>query len=126
MRNAIGMTIAMLLGAAVLTSVATAKDRSVEVDGICTRGSTFELELESEHGRIEVEFEVVQRQRGVRWTVTLHQNGVLVGRRAAVTRGPKGKFETKFLARNRPGTDRFVARAIRGGERCVARAGFPY
>ncbi len=113
MRNAIGMTIAMLLGAAVLTSVATAKDRSVEVDGICTRGSTFELELESEHGRIEVEFEVVQRQRGVRWTVTLHQNGVLVGRRAAVTR-------------NRPGTDRFVARAIRGGERCVARAGFPY
>jgi len=126
MRRAIGMTIVAAVGAAVLASAGTAKDRSVEVDGICTRGSTSELELESEHGRIEVEFEVVQRRRGVRWTVTLHQNGVLVGRRVAVTRGPKGKVETTFLVRNRPGTDRFVARATRAGEGCVARAGFPY
>ena len=124
MRNVIGVTIATVLGAGVLATVAIAKDRDVEVAGACTRATTSELDLSPEDGGVEVELEVDQNRRGVRWVVTLHRNGVLVGRRVGVTRGPSGSFETRFLVRNAPGPDRFVARATRSGERCVARATF--
>ena len=72
----------------------------------------------------EVELEVDQNRRGVRWVVTLRRNGTLVGRRVRLTRGESGSFEARFVTRNAPGADRFVARAARLGERCVARATF--
>jgi hypothetical protein len=119
-----GMITALAIGAALLASTAAAKDGDIEVAGTCTRASTSELKLSAEDGGIEVEFEVDQNRRGVRWVVTLHRNGVLVGSRVRVTRGPSGSFEARFVTRNGPGADRFVARAARVGERCVARATF--
>ena len=124
MTRIMGMITALAIGAALLASTAAAKDGDIEVAGTCTRASTSELKLSAEDGGIEVEFEVDQNRRGVRWVVTLHRNGVLVGSRVRVTRGPSGSFEARFVTRNGAGADRFVARAARVGERCVARATF--
>ena len=125
MTRMMGTITALATGAALLASTAAAKDGDIEVAGTCTRATTSELKLSEEDGGIEVEFEVDQNRNGVRWVVTLHRNGVLVGSRARVTHGPSGSFDVRFVTRNRPGTDRFVARAARVGERCVARASFP-
>jgi hypothetical protein len=119
-----GMITALAIGAALLASTAAAKDGDVEVAGTCTKASTSKLKLSQEDGGIEVELEVDQNRRGVRWVVILHRNGVLVGSRVRVTRGPSGSFEARFVTSNGPGADRFVARAARVGERCVARATF--
>lgn len=114
-----------LLLAALLPGVAPARDNpGVIKTGKCSNGASWKLKAKHDDARIEVEFEVDQNRRGVRWLVSLHRNGVLVGRRARVTRGPSGSFEVRFVTRNAPGADRFVARAARIGERCVARASF--
>lgn len=125
MKRALGVTIATLAGAAAVASGAGAKDGDVEVAGTCTGASRAELDLSREDGGIEVELEVDQNRAGVRWTVQLYRNGALVGRRVKVTHGRSGSFEARFVTRNRPGADRFVARAARPGERCVVRATFP-
>ena len=124
MSKMMGMITALAIGAALLASTAAAKDGDIEVAGTCTKASTTKLKLSEEDGGIEVEFEVDQNRRSVRWTVQLYRNGALVGRRVRVTRGPSGSFEARFVTRNGPGADRFVARAARVGERCVARASF--
>ena len=124
MRRTTGAIAASMMGAAVLATGAGAKDGDVEVPGTCTGASSSELDLSRENGGIEVELEVDQNRNGVRWTVTLHRNGALVGRRVGVTRGPSGSFEARFVTRDGPGADRFVARATRAGERCIARAAF--
>lgn len=124
MSKMMGLIMALAIGAALLASTAAAKDGDVEVAGTCTKASTSKLKLSEEDGGIEVELEVDQNRRGVRWVVTLRRNGTLVGRRVRVTRGESGSFEARFVTRNAPGADRFVARAARLGERCVARATF--
>ena len=122
-RGIVGIVVA-LLGAAALAGSAAAKDGDVVRAGTCTGASTSKVKLSDEDGRIEVEVEVDQNRNGVRWTVALYRNGAFVGRRARVTRGPSGSFEARFLTPNGAGADRFVARASRVGERCVARASF--
>ena len=107
-----------------LAPAALAKDGDVRVAGTCTKASSSKLKLSREDAGTEVEFEVDQNRNGVRWVVTLHRDGVLVGTRSRVTRGPSGSLEVRFVARNGLGADRFVARAARVGERCVARASF--
>ena len=124
MKRKIGAMAVTAIGAAVLASTAAAKDGDVEVAGTCNGRTSSELKLSAEDGGIEVEFEVDQNRNGVRWTVTLHRNGTLVGRRVGVTRGPSGSFEARFVTRNGPGADRFVARATRVGESCSARGSF--
>ena len=124
MTKMMGLIMALAIGAALLASTAAAKDGDVEVAGTCTKASTSKLKLSEEDGGIEVELEVDQNRRGVRWVVTLRRNGTLVGRRVRLTRGESGSFEARFVTRNAPGADRFVARAARLGERCVARATF--
>ena len=51
------------------------KDGDVFVRGTCTGVTTSKLKLSEEDGRIEVEFEVDQNRSGVRWNVSLFQNG---------------------------------------------------
>ncbi len=124
MRKTIGTIAATAMGAAILATGAAAKHGDVLVAGTCTGPSAAKLKLSEEDGGIEVEFEVDQNRNGVRWTVTLFRNGGQVARRLRVTRGPSGSFEARFVTANRPGIDRFVAKATRAGERCSARASF--
>ena len=124
MKRTIGAIVATSMGAAVLATGAVAKDGDVLVAGTCTAASSSKLKLSEEDGAVEVEFEVDQNRNGVRWTVTLLRNGTQVARRVRVTRGPSGSFEARFVTANRPGVDRFTARAARVGERCLASASF--
>ncbi len=115
--------LAALAAALLLAPTVAAKDgRDVRVAGTCTASSTSKLKLSPEDGRLEVEFEVDQNRNGVRWRVMLLQNGSRVASRVAVTRGPSGSFDARFVTGNRAGADSFVARATRAGERCLARA----
>lgn len=122
----VGLTLVLtgVLALLAVGSPALAKDGDVLVRGTCTARSAAKLKLSSENSRIEVELEVDQNRNGVRWTVTLFRNGTPVARRVRVTRGPSGSFEARFVTANRPGVDRFVAKAARAGERCSARASF--
>ena len=125
MKRILGAITAATIGAVLLLpATASAKDGDVRVAGSCSGATTSKLKLSEEDGGIEIEFEVDQNRNGVRWTVVLQRNGTQVGRRVAVTRGPSGSFEARFVTRNGPGADRFVARATRPGERCIARATF--
>ena len=123
MRRTTTALVAAALGAlAILAPTAAAKDGDIEVAGTCTRATSSELKLSEEDGGIEVEFEVDQNRNGVRWRVRLFHNGRLIANTVRVTRGPSGSFEVERRTANRPGVDRFVARATRVGERCTARA----
>jgi hypothetical protein len=124
MRKTIGAIAATAMGAAALATGAAAKDGDILVAGTCSGPSDAKLKLSEEDGGIEVEFEVDQNRNGVRWNVTLLRNGAQVARRVRVTRGPSGSFEARFVTANGSGTDRFVAKAARSGERCSARASF--
>ena len=125
MKTMIGAILATAIGAALLLAPgAMAKDGDVLRAGTCTKATTSKLKLSEEDGGIEVEFEVDQNRNGVRWSVVLLRNGTQVARRVGVTRGPSGSFEARVVTANRPGVDRFVARATRPGERCSARASF--
>jgi len=120
-----GAIAASTIGAALLLApTAAAKDGDVRVAGTCTKATTSKLKLSDEDGRVEVEFEVDQNRNGVRWRVVLFRNGEQVAQRVRVTRGPSGSFEARFVTENSQGADRFVARASRAGERCMAQASF--
>ena len=110
------------LVALAIAPAAIAKDGDVLRAGTCTGGSTSEIKLSEENGRIEVEFEVDQNRNGVRWNVALTQNGQRVARLSRVTRGPSGSFEARIVRPNRAGVDAFGATATRAGETCRARA----
>jgi hypothetical protein len=116
-----GIVLAAAIGAALaLSPAALAKDGDVRVAGTCTKASTSKLKLSREDAGTEVELEVDQNRNGVRWRVVLLRNGTRVANRTAVTRGPSGSFEARFV---RPGGGRFTARATSpSGEVCTATA----
>ena len=121
--------VALLLAVVVALAAAPAgvsKDGDdVRVAGTCTKASTSKLKLSEEDGRIEVEFEVDQNRRGVRWTVVLMQNGKSIARLTRVTKAPSGSFEARVLTTNTAGSERFTARATSPSkEVCTARATF--
>ena len=119
-RSLIGLVALAVFAATLLVApAALAKDGDVRVAGTCSASSTSKLELSREDGGVEVEFEVDQNREGVRWQVVLLRNGSPVASRSAVTRGPSGSFEARFVT---SGAGRFAARAHRTGERCSARA----
>ena len=103
---------------------APAKDGDVRRAGRCNGPSTAKVKLSEENGRIEIEFEVDQNRVGVRWSVVLRRNGVVIRRASRLTRAPSGSFELRALTTNRAGTDRITATATRAGERCTAAASF--
>lgn len=106
-----------------LAPAASAKDGDVRAAGTCTGASTSKLKLSREDGRIEVELEVDQNRNGVRWAVSLRQNGRTIAAGTRITKEPSGSFTLRVLARDTAAADRFAARATRsGGETCTVRA----
>jgi len=119
------VSLAVAVAALAIAPASLAKRGDVRVPGTCTRASTSKIKLSEENGRIEVEFEVDQNRNGVRWGVTIFQNGARVARMTRVTRPPSGSFEARVVVPNRPGRDVVRARAVsRSGEVCAARAAF--
>jgi hypothetical protein len=124
MRRNAALVVLGVVTAGLVAMPATAKDGDVRVAGTCSKASSSKLKLSEEDGRIGVEFEVDQNRNGVRWAVVLLRNASVVARRVRTTRPPSGSFEARVVASNRPGVDRFVARATRAGEVCRAHAAF--
>ena len=111
------------LGLASAAHAAQAKGPRVLVAGKCSSTSSSKMKLSRENGRIEVELEVDQNRSGVRWAVTLTQNGTRFFSGSRVTRDPSGSFELRVRAPDRAGKDTFSARATRSsGEVCTVRA----
>jgi len=109
--------------AALAPASALAKDGDVRTRGTCSKSSTAKLKLSPDNGRIETEMEVDQNRSGVRWTVTLKRNGVLVASTRATTKRPSGSFTVRRLLSGTSGADTVTARAVSpSGETCTARA----
>jgi hypothetical protein len=91
-----------------------------ERHGNCTRTSDWELELEKEHGRIEVKVDLDTNRSGRAWQVRLWHNGSLTT--SVVRRTQRdGDLEVERIRTDRRGTDTFRFRAVDrvNGEVCT-------
>jgi hypothetical protein len=118
--GAVGMTL-------LVPPTLAAADDDVERKGTCSNNSRWELELEKDDGRIEVEFEVTTKRAGQKWRVRILQNDTLTFKGTRVAKrddDDRPDFEVEIDRRDRPGVDRFRARAVNTvtGEVCVGRA----
>jgi hypothetical protein len=85
-----------------------------ERHGGCDPRGHWELSLDKENGRIEVDYEVTSRRAGQRWKVVLRHDGVKFFDGVRVTRrddDDRPDFEVERRVNDRAGTDRFKARA---------------
>ncbi len=114
-----GAALAALAMAGVPAALAD-DDRDVERTARCSMGSTIDLDLSEEDGRVEVEVEVDENRNGSRWSVVANRNGTRILSRTAVTRPPSGSFEVRRVVA--PGSPRTrvtaVARRAATGEVC--------
>ncbi|HET9724067.1 MAG TPA: hypothetical protein VFR44_09530 [Actinomycetota bacterium] len=107
----------LIVGLTVLTSLmlvppALADGDDVERHGSCSGSSRWELDLDREHGRIEVDFEVKQGVVGDRWRVKLVHDGDVFFRDLRTTHGDDGSFDVERRTNDAAGTDRFVGKAV--------------
>ena len=90
---------------------AAAEDVDVERHGSCSDAGRWELDLDREHGRIEVDYGVDTNVSGETWRVRLRHDGSVFFRGVRETHGDDGSFEIERHVNDRGGTDRFVARS---------------
>lgn len=124
MKRTISILAAGAAAAAVaMPGAASASDDDIRASGECTGGTTSKIKVKPDDGQLEVEFEVDQNQSGDRWKVKLKDNGDVVFKGSATTRGRSGSFEIERKIPNKSGTDSITgkARNTDGGERCAAR-----
>lgn len=114
-------TVLALTGAPV--AVAKGSEAATIRTGSCSGSADWKLKAKHDSGRIEVEYEVDSNRSGQTWRVRIRDNGVLVVRTRATTRGRSGSFSVERRIANRPGADRLVARArdLSSGQLCVGR-----
>ncbi|MFC0221545.1 hypothetical protein [Nocardioides zeicaulis] len=92
----------------------------VERTGSCAGGARWSIKAKEDDGRIEVEAEVDSRA-GQQWSWQLQHDGSRVASGTARTAGRSGSFSVERKVADGAGTDAFVFRATRPGQRCVAR-----
>jgi len=90
---------------------AAAREVERHARGACTGTSHWHLDLEKEHGRIEVEVEVDTRKAGRRWRVQTWHNG---SRFTNVIRRTDrdGEVEVERVRHDRSGRDTFRFHAV--------------
>lgn len=111
-----------LLLAAAPTASAAAAGVEREKRGTCSEGSVWELQLEREHGRVEVDFEADSTTSGSTWKVKVKHNGKVDYRSTRVS-DREGEFEVDRLLTDKPGKDKVVVRTKNAatGEVCRAK-----
>jgi hypothetical protein len=115
-------TIALLIPAGAATAGGVEKEKH----GQCTPKGRWELSLDKEAGRIEVDFEVTARPAGQRWKVVMRHDGVKFFDGTRVTRlddDPRPDFEIERSVKDTVGWDRFRVKAtnLATGAHCVAK-----
>jgi hypothetical protein len=123
-RSALATT-AALATAATLAVPAVAGAAPVRTDverengGRCTASSFWDLNLEREGGRIEIDLDIDTSTPGQRWKVKVtHDNRTVVNRTRATDR--EGELDLTRWVNDRRGTDRVTFRAVNSstGETC--------
>ena len=104
-----GGALGVIAGAG-FASPAAAADVEREKHGSCTGSSRWELQLEREHGRIEIDLDVDTPRSGQTWVVKLKHDGDVFTKVRRVT-DAEGEFEVDRSRNNRPGTDKIGFRA---------------
>lgn len=115
-------TIALLIPAGVAGAGGVEKEKH----GQCTPKGRWELSLDKEAGRIEVDFEVTARPAGQRWKVVMRHDGVKVfdgSKLARLDDDPRPDFEIERSVKDTVGWDRFLVTATNQvtGAHCVAK-----
>lgn len=102
--------VAGLLVAATPATASAADGVERSKRGVCTNGSTWELELEREHGRIDVSFDADTNRAGKAWKVKVKQNGSVV-HKGTYQSQRDGDVEVDRNLRDTAGTDTIIVRA---------------
>jgi hypothetical protein len=79
--------------------------------GVCTRSGDWELELEKEHGRIQVSVAVHGHRAGRPWRVRIYHDGALTANVLKVA-NTRGRLRIDRTRNDRTGVDRFRFRAV--------------
>jgi hypothetical protein len=121
-KKAAAVSVGVIAAGLLTAAPAQASSDDVVKEGRCSLGSTFELKVGLDDGRLDIEFEVDSNRVGQRWFVRITDNGDRIFADNRITRAPSGSFTVDLRARNRPGTDRIraVATTQSTGERCEA------
>jgi len=118
------ITTAALLGGALTVAAAPAASAGVEKTskGSCTKSSTWKLDLEKEHGVIDIDFEGKTSASGKTWNYKVKQNGVVRHSGKTVTERD-GEFDIDRNVKDRAGKDTIIVRAKHSatGEVCKAK-----
>jgi hypothetical protein len=90
----------------------------VSSSGACTNGGHFKLKAKHDDGKIEMEYEVDSNKAGQVWAVRITDNGKVVVKRHATTRGRSGSFTVSKRIANQPGLDKIRAHATFKNHTC--------
>lgn len=107
---ALGAVVAAVSAVATVAPV-SAQDVEREKRGDCTGSSRWELSLEKEYGRIDVDLEIDTTRRGRAWSVVLRQNGTPFVNVRQVT-DVEGEIDLGRMRPDQSGEDRFRFRAV--------------
>lgn len=89
-----------------------------ETMGTCSAGARWDLNLEREHGVIDIDFEIDAATPGQKWTVSITRNGNRVLRVSQVA-DREGEIDVSHIVRDRAGTDRIAVSATSSaGQTC--------
>jgi len=116
-------TTALLAGGLTLAAVPSA---SAEIEktkhGDCTKSSTWKLDLEKDHGVIDIDFEGRTGVSGKTWNYKVKQNGDVRHKGKSITERD-GEFDIDRNVKDKSGKDTIVVRAEHksSGEVCKAK-----
>ena len=132
--NRMSRTLAVVASAATGAGLLVAASPAANATGIeahkrgtCTQGSTWELELEKEHGVIDVDFEAETRSAGDRWKVKVKHKKVKNNKkwvyRSHTVSDREGEVDVDRYLKDRAGKDKVVVRvkSTASGEVCKAK-----
>ena len=118
-------TVTSLVAGALLLAAAPAANAAEDVQkvkrGNCSMSNTWKLELEKEHGTIEVDFNAYTKQAGKTWKYKVKQNDVVRAKGSTVSERD-GDVEVDKKLTDRKGLDKIVVRVKNpaSGEVCRA------
>jgi hypothetical protein len=91
-----------------------------ELGGRCTASSTWDLNVEKEGKRIEIDVDVESLRANQKWQVRVWHNGSRIAKVTRVT-GRDGELDVDRTVRNKKGKDRITFKAVSStGEVCRA------
>ena len=127
MNKRIALATAALTGTALLavpvaaTAAPIRADVEREKDGMCSSSSTWDFNLEKEHGRIDIDVDVDSRAAGQKWTVKITHEGKTVYNKTRPT-DREGEIDVSRNVNDTRGKDKVTFRATNNSTGEVCRA----